>query len=265
MELQHEQLIEVQALGEYRATLKALRRPGMLGIIFGVGAVVGGVEAMHHDPVNVGLVIIGFAQIMVGLWHVAAPSLNGLAANGVLMIVVGAWNMFVTAYASGTTGVMIDAAGLVQIGYGVYALSKYRDLRGKFPQPPSEETIRFIDELVRHVSRLKPKKSDDVIEFESKPFVGRRRRWTGLLRDAAIFVTRQHDVLCDTRLGVTIAPKRKLLLQKRHTAVLRAGGVTHKGLIPTRSLERFQAWKVGASEAEVEAAFAAGSPRPAAE
>jgi hypothetical protein len=243
-----EQLSQIQELGEYRAATKALKAPAIGAIIFGALAIVGGYEGLKYSSINGLLLGVGALMLVVGVWSFSRPSLAGVAANAVMLIVVGLWNVGISLYEMQASHVPDPSrwifAGVLQIAWGVQSLGKHRKLRGRFPQEPPEETVRFIDELVKSVRQLKPKKAEQAIEFTSRAFLGQARKWRGLLLDdAAVFVTKAHEVLCAAKDEVSLSVKGKRARKRTCHAVLQVGAVTHKGTISRASRERFSAWK----------------------
>lgn len=269
MEIAREQLDEIQKLGEYHAAVRTLRWPAVAGIVFGLITLVSVAMLLADDdvvvnwPVLIAVVAISVGQVIVGLWHLLSPSLGALTSLAILMIVIGCWNVLFGGDSYDRPGgsyVHINIFALIQIGVGIHTLATCRRLRGHFPVAPSPETVRSMEHLVRTIRGLKLKEQENVIEFHFRPFIGRNKRWRGLLLDdAAIFVTRHRDVLCGTRGEVSIQPRRRLLLQSVYKAVLDVGGKRQLGRISKQSLERYQAWKA-AADAAPEGPFASDLP-----
>ncbi|HET6495873.1 MAG TPA: hypothetical protein VFH61_10965 [Thermoleophilia bacterium] len=250
MDVGVDQLEMLQKLGKYRAVTTKLKRSALMGIAFGmmaVAAVVSGEEAFPQELFGAVLLAIGVAICLVSLWQLTSPSLSGLLAEGVVIIVLGVWNIAVSVLLAGRSMAGEGSwagVGVVQIGTGIHSIAQYSKLRKDFPEEPSKESIRLVDELVSNLLAMTRKTSEALVEFKSKPFLGQAKNWKGvLLGDAAIFVTKQRDVTGARKAFVTVKRGRKLALQKTHKAELHVGTEKHKGLMPAWSLERFEAWK----------------------
>ncbi len=250
MDVGVDQLEMLQKLGKYRAATTKLKKSAAFGILFGLSAVatvLGGGEQLPTNALDAVLLVIGITMFIVSVWQLSSPSLGGLLAEGLLIVVLGAWNI--------TAGVVLGArgvedafkwviVGIFQIGVSVHELRKYVLLRKDFPEEPSRETIRFVDELVKGLLARKRKKDEDLVEFQSRPFIGQPWRWKGvLLGDATILATKQRDVIATQKARISLELKRKLALRKAYRVVVRVGDVKHKGTMPKWAVERFEAWK----------------------
>ncbi len=265
MDVGVDQLEMLQKLGKYRAATTKLKYSAAFGIFFGLMAVVAVLSGGDRFPTNAldaVLLAIGVVIFVVSLWQLSNPSLWGLLAEGMLIIGLGAWNIIVGVLpgARGAEDAVASVMmGLIQIGVGLHELRKYSLLRKDFPEEPSRESIRFVDELVKGLLARKRKKDDDLVEFQSKPFIGQARHWKGvLLGDAAILVTKQRDVIAARKQGISLKLGRKLTLQKAYNVTLRVGDVKHKGTMPKWSVERFEAWKAAPAAEQVAGADTVG-------
>ncbi|MBN1916470.1 MAG: hypothetical protein JW889_01070 [Verrucomicrobia bacterium] len=265
MEIREDQLAEIRNLAEYRKELQKLRSSATGSVAFGALAVLGGLRGLDESPVSAVLAVIGTLLIIAGVWQLTSPSLSGIVVNALALFLVGAWNVWVSVYnmrhGGGEMGGRWFVLGVVQIGWGIESLVRHRRLSRVFPQEPSKETVRLVDELITTLRAAKPKQAENVVEFTAKPFVGPPEHYRGpLMPGLMVLASKRHAVLCGAKdeVRLEITPRQRRRRRRTYKAALIVAGDTHKGTMSRESLERFEAWKAAAGSG----AAAAASPAP---
>lgn len=243
---------ELQQIAEYRRARKTLRAAGIGGIIFGVLALAVGMPLLAVNPLNIVLVLIGALLLAEGIWNVSYPTAEGVIVDGLALLLVGLWNIFITFFnalaAGGGPGAALHVhwavVGVFQIGYGVYRFASYRRFTEAFAEKPSAEDLKQMDQLVKKILKMKPKGAEDVITFQTTSSF-KQQVWTAQLAgDAAMFVAKVgHDVLVAHKEEVDIEVHGKALLGKTLKATFRIRDHTMKGLISPESYAKYEDWK----------------------
>ncbi len=253
MEILDEQLKQIQDVSEYRTAVKSIKTESGWVIFSGVLALLSGISGFGYDWLSYILCLMGIVLLITGIKVISNPTLKGLVTNGVLILIVGLWNIFFgiinTSPDPESDNIFIDIGGFIQIGVAIHHFMKYKKLSVRFPAKPPEEVIKSINVLIKTITKSKMKKSEDMIEFKAKPFFGRAKYLKGiLLDDSAIFMAktsmkRKHELFCARKEDVNITTRRKLILQRSYKAILQIGEKEMEGLISKKSLERYAAWK----------------------
>jgi hypothetical protein len=236
---------ELQKVADYR-TMKKMLRPGGIGsIIFGGIAFVMGIISIEDNPLNMFLVLLGIFLFIEGAWLVSSPSPSGIIVDGIALVILGIWNIFITIYnesqgAKGSTNFAL--IGILQIIWGIQSFKRYKRFSNVTTEKPPEESIQRIDEIVKNVLNAKPDFDLDVIQFSTK-----NQNWKGkLLPEVGVFVeTNGNDVVF----------VRKELFNVTQYVPNQSGEILKvnfqfddqekKGTIPSKSLLKFEAWKNG--------------------
>lgn len=256
MELADEELQRIEDLSKYRTAVKSVRGTAWGGVIFGGLMALGGYSGLGDHPLNAVVLLMGLALLITAVWLLTVPSLKGVMGNGVLLALVGLWNIAITMFELLEGGIdssqpMWIIFGLFQIRWARNSFKIYKNLSGKFPEPPPEAELKSIDELLTGLRRSKIWKAKDVVEFTKVSFLAGKVKWRGLLLDDfALFLGKGDEVLCARKDRVTIVPERKLAMQKTLKAVLRVNQEESNILISGKSLANYAAWKEAAPAAE---------------
>ena len=238
---------ELRQVARYRALAKLLRLGGIWSIIFGAIALVVGTDGMQENPINIVLALIGVFMLVEGLWVVRAPTPRGLIAEGLVLLAVGSWNIFITilnatlgAEPSGPWPVL----GVFQIIWGIQYAVRYHSYADLPPERPSKESLKTIDELVRMITKAKPTDAEDIIELETASLIARQNWKAKLMDDAGFFVdTRGRDVFVARKENLELMAGGKTFGQKKVKVSLRIDDRRMRGTIKQELLDRYEAWK----------------------
>lgn len=238
------QFDELQRVSNYRLVRKTLRPAGIGSIVFGLIAIATGFGQMHANPINAILGLIGVFLLVEGIWITAAPTPAGMIVDGIALIVLGAWNVFITianAASGGGGGPNFFAVlGIWQIVWGCQGFGRHARLSKLPMNKPSEQTLKMIDGIVKDITRGKPKDVPDLIEFQIKNQI-----WKGRLsQDSAILVQAAgQDVVFARKAQFQIDQTGKVLIGKTLKASFRLRDKSQNGTISPENFEKYAAWK----------------------
>jgi hypothetical protein len=236
---------ELQRVANYRYMRKTLFGSGIGSIIFGALAIIVGASAMRHNPINVILLGIGVLLAAEGLWLVVAPVPIGIIGNGIVLLIVGAWNLWVSVMnaAAGQAGGW-PVIGLLQIAWAFQCFARYPRFKNVPRETPSPATLKRIDQIVNDINRSKMNKDPQLIQFQSKTFLS-PQSWKGRLRsNHAIFVgASRNDLIFARPSDVVITRQGKVLLGKTLKVTIQITDRSFKGTCSPESFDRYTAWK----------------------
>jgi hypothetical protein len=233
---------ELQKVSNYRLVRKTLRGSGIGSIIFGLIAIVIGFGGMAENPINALLGMLGLFLFVEGIWLVVAPTPAGMIVDGIALIILGIWNIFVTVAnaSAGDGGGTFAVIGVFQIIWGCQSFGRYKRFSIMPVVKPSPETVKMIDDIVKEVIKMKPKVNLDLIELQIDD-----KAWRGRLsEDMAVFVEiLTQDVAFARKDDVRITPQGKVLLGKSIKGTIKFRDKAQKCTINPESFARYQAWK----------------------
>jgi hypothetical protein len=178
-------LERMQKIADFRTTTKYLKRGGRSSIVFGcvfllLGALV--FQGQLHNYLYLGL---GVAELFVGLHNRFRPSAAGVVLDAVMLLLLGLWNLANQLFFN--PGPQMEVFGLVfgvlVIAIALQRFRRYPRAREAFAEPPTEEQLAWLDELVAEIQAADPASTPDLVEFRAGfPWKARR------LGDVLVFV-----------------------------------------------------------------------------
>jgi hypothetical protein len=237
---------ELQAAANFHRVRRLLLAPGIGSMIFGVVAIVMGANSIQANPINAGLLLIGVFLLAEGIWIVSAPTLTGIIVDGLALVTLGLWNIFVSlaniqAGSRGTPSFV--AFGLLQIVWGIQSFRRYSQLSNLPMKKPDEATAKWLDQTIKGLTASKAP-APDLIDFQAK--TSKRNKGTTwkarLLPDLALFAGPEEEVIVADRSETSITP----LGTPGPVGVeaqFQLGGRSFSGIIAQDSLEKFMRWK----------------------
>jgi len=244
---------ELHLIAEYHTACHALRRTGWGGIAFGALAIaLGFFFTFTMGPINVLLILIGLLLFVSGIWCLVLPGAEGLIVNGIALILVGLWNIFVTILiiAGGRpTDIWVPAIGVFLIIAGLRAFLNYARFSAALRHGATSEETAMMNDLVRNVLSADSKLDEDIVGFRVKNFWQQAQWRGGLSSHAALFVQRvTKEVLVARKEDVFIEPHGKVLLGNSLKAMVKIGDHKWGALISPQAFDRFREWKFDDSD-----------------
>jgi hypothetical protein len=230
---------ELQNASEYWLMRRTLRPTGIGSIVFGVIALFMGASSMGENSVNAVLALIGVFLLVEGIWILVAPSPGGMVADGIALILVGCWNVFVWVLSSGRSEFFI-ILGIWQIVWGVERFSRYRRFSRVPLEKPSEQVMKWLDENVKALASARSLPESDILEFRATA------RWRAkLFEDAALFVFGSgQDVLLARKDHITFSCNGEPILNgKSLKATFGIGDRNLSGTISVEAFAKYGGWK----------------------
>jgi hypothetical protein len=248
-----EQLQRIADFHQERARLRILARGSM--IWGGINTLIGGVALANH-PINIILVLIGLFLLAEGIWFSIKPSAFGILVDALALMVVGFWNLFIVALellAGVEPRVYWAILGIVFIGIALYRMMTFPRLYQLFQEPIIDEDLQHMDDLIRYLTKTKPKEAGDIIAFQTSGFMG-QRQWRALLATHyALFLDIVgKKALVANRDEVTIEERGKVLLGSTLKVRLLIRAKRWNGLMIPAAFAKFQAWKLSDDRQEEE-------------
>jgi hypothetical protein len=156
---------ELKRVANYRQICKTLRASGTGSIVFGVIAIAVGVATIRINPNNTILLVIGILLTVEGLWLVISPTPIGIIIDGVSLMLVGSWNVFISimnmAIRAGTGAWPV--VGIFQFIWGLQSFGRYSRFSQMPREIPGASTIKRIDQIAKDILRTKPAQEPQVI------------------------------------------------------------------------------------------------------
>lgn len=241
------ELSELKKVADTRM-IKRMLRPAAIGsIIFGLIAVAMGSQTIHDNPINAILALIGVMLILEGTWCAVAPQPSGLIVDGIVLIILGVWNCFITflnlsAGASGGSGGFM-VLGIWQIILGVKNIKQYNTYAYISNSPASAESIQRFDLMAANINQLSENVDESIVEFQAKTLFKKTPLKGKLIDDMILFVDPKLDSYMDKIENVKLKTFKKNPDQFPAKASLCIGNMLFQGETSQQSLDRFLNWQ----------------------
>ena len=234
----------LKRLSGYRTAISRLSTPAWGAMFLGViGMVVGGLT------INMGylaylIALMGLALFGAGLRAKLDPSPGGQLILGYVLIFAAIWDFSLLVLLDASSGSFWLALPLLQLAWSIQTFRVRRQISDAFPEPPSRESMKAVDDLVRSLkTRIKTNKEES-IRFDVPTLTGSRVKWRGtFVSEYAVFMHGRREIIIEKRNAVRITPERKLAMQSKFKAVLLYGKETMEIFIHADDLGKFSAWK----------------------
>ncbi len=248
-------LDRMQQMADYRTTCKFLKRSGQQGIVFGSLFLLIGVMNFGQRATDYLYLGLGSIELLIGLHNRYYPSALGIVLDGILLILLGVWNLAWQAMAV-AQGVPLSwfsgIFGVLVIVVGVMRFKRYPRIKAAFDNPPTDVQIAWFDDVVKEVQEATPNASGDVVEFRSG-LVWKGKRFG----DMVIFVDKMdfENLIVDRR-DTEWTDKGKTLFGGRRHGRLRIGERTFSfAEFTPENLAVLEAWRYDSEAPESESEF----------
>ncbi len=245
---------ELHLIAEAHIARRELRTMGWGGVVFGVINIGLGIFfTIHLHPINALLALVGLSVLASGLWCLLSPGAEGVIANGITLIGVGLWNLFITVLdlvAGGDLQIFWAIFGIVQIAASIRCFQNYGRFSAALRHRVSRGELAMMDRLVKTVLKANIQKDADIVTFEVRAFT-RQKIWNGQLgQRIAVFVEKMSkEIVVARKEEVNITPHGKVWLGKSFKASVLIGKHQWEAVIAPTSFDRFRDWKRRGDEA----------------
>jgi hypothetical protein len=278
---------ELQKAADYRSFQKTSRQAAYLGFFVAIIVIllyVIDIKNIQDNPINVIPMALGALLLAGSLWLLIARRPALLIVNGVASCLLGLWfiislivgiliergepysairNVIEDAWGGESIGFIIAIVifaliGIVFMEWGIGDFMWYNRFSGISRQQPNTQSIKQFDEIIKEVTKAKPKESKDIILFQESDYFAsifqmKSMAWKGrLLGDIGVFgrtnkmggstdnlLTRRDEIQIASKSKVTPGGKPKIV-----RASFRIGQRNFNGTISSEYLQRYEAWKV---------------------
>jgi hypothetical protein len=250
---------ELHQLAEHRRAKKMLRHSGWVAVAFGCINAFIAYSWIQHPFICIIIAFIAAAMLIVGFWELLLPMAEAIIADGIIAIVIGVLDIFITV-ARGAAFVLVSiqwgiVGGLI-IAWGVSRFRSYRRLADALREKPQPEAMERLDQIVELIKKLKSKDAPEIIGFRMPlRFMRPQQDWKGQLGgNAAIFIDKRgHDIMVAHKDDVEIEVRGKVLIGKTLKVSVTVAQHRLDGTISPESYERYQEWKVREEDKAVQA------------
>jgi hypothetical protein len=233
---------DIEGLKKYAVFRSAFRVPTaskIASIVFGIIALLLGFGSISANALNIILVLIGGALLIEGVWLIIAPIYYGLLIDGILIAVIGVWNVVTTLLNSkvtGSVGTPLLAYGIFQLAWGITTIIRFINNEKSivtFNRLESKNYEKIADSLYA----LSPKEYSDMFAFKA------RKTWKGMFNDnAVICMSDGQDIYVTQREKFCFIINGKKSGNGRNKAIMLIDRQRFKGTVDDSSLENYEAW-----------------------
>jgi hypothetical protein len=237
------ELSELKKAGDSRMIQKLLRPAAIGSIVFGVIAVVLGIQGAKDLPINVVLALIGIFLFIEGIWCAAAPKPVGLVVDGIALIILGIWNILVTfsnisAGAQSMSGFIV--LGIWQIVWGIQSINRYKHYAHLSGVTISQESVQNLDNMAANIKEASVSGDESMIEFQIKTLFKKTSLKGKLIEGMILFVGPKNEFFMDEIPKIKIKPLKAGSTANPMRASLYIAGITLLGEITRESMDRYQ-------------------------
>jgi hypothetical protein len=215
-----------------------------------------------NDVLSWIVLLLGLFLTAEGIWISVKPSRMGFLVDGVFFLLIGIWNIAVSAYEymlwsqyigshpfsyAPSPSPFFITIGIVQIGWFVMRIRRYLRFSNVSSQKPDLSISKRADELMESVKGAKSNEASDLIEF-----TGSSTNWKGrLLGEVAVLVgvsgllrKSVNDAAFVRREDVYIVDKGRYRLSRFRKIHVKMGARVFNGTMSQQSVQRYeQFWK----------------------
>lgn len=192
----------------YRDLRNSVRKKSTGNLIFG-GIMLAVWQFAIPDPLKFapfGIVYLALAMLefCVGLLNRLWPTAEGILLDGLVLFAFGLWNVarFALVWVKvlpGPASPVLGVFGLFWLFQGAQTVRSYFQLRASLPARPTNEHLRWFDDLERELRHADPRDDASALAVPTDPFLTAK-----LLGDNAFFLDPNGHVLIAARADVSL-------------------------------------------------------------
>ena len=166
----------LQTVAAYRDLCRSVQRTGRENVVFAL-IMLGLAYFMYsaggpNQDIAILYAVLACGELLVGLFKWMAPSAEGLALDGIVLLVFAAFN-FVLVYMAfqraGTLNPIAVFFGLFMLFGALNRFKAYGELRRLFADRPAPEHIAWFDDLVREIQASDPISDPSALDLPTSP------------------------------------------------------------------------------------------------
>jgi len=163
-------LESMQRFADYRNTCKFLLKSGKEGIFIGCFFLLLAWLNFNQGVTDYLYFALGACELLIGLRNRYYPSATGVILDGLMLIILGVWNLSwqAIAVAQGAQPFWFNGFfGILVIVMGVRRTLRYPRVKKAFDDPPTEEQMAWFDEIIKEIKEADVAADADAVEFKS--------------------------------------------------------------------------------------------------
>jgi hypothetical protein len=237
-----EPLDRLQKIADYRTAYRFLRTSGKHSMIFGAILLALILQDFGGQPGDALLATICAVEVLIGAWNRFNPSPVGMILDGCwigLLGVVSIYRFAVMLPVVGRLAWISFAFGVSLLLAAAMRFAWYGRAKRAFADPPTEDQIAWLDELVKEILAADPATDPQAVAFSmGATFKGK------LLGDTAVFVMgKDVDLFVAARDDVEFEVTGKLFGRKPQ-AMIRIGRRKFPGAtLSEAAVANYRRWK----------------------
>jgi hypothetical protein len=240
------ELSELKKAVDTRMIQKMLRPAAIGSILFGIIAIVMGVQGAEDHSLNIVLALIGALLFFEGIWCAAAPKPVGLVVDGIALIILGVWNILVTisnisAGAEGMSGFFV--LGVWQIIWGVQSIKRYKHYSYLTGVTISPESLQGLNNMAANIKETSVSGDENMMEFQIKSLFKKTSLKGKLIEGMILLVGPKGEFFMDEIAKIEIKPTKTRSTADLIKASLNICDQTFLGEISQESMDRYHRWK----------------------
>jgi hypothetical protein len=257
----------LQHAADYQVCVRNLRRSGIGDIIWGLVCCWMGYMALRFMSISLGLFGLGAILASVGMWLLINPSPIGVVIDGIVLLLLAAWNLLISAfiiYRSGRPNGLWIVIAISQVTWGIRHIKTYPRFATAAAMQPSVAAISWLRDLAKATLKAKAAKNTAIVQFTRRGWLA-YERWKGqLLPEVGVFVMTsgsfggKRDVLLASQDEAEILGQKKKMMSTRYKVTVRIRERTLKVQMPLDSLQKLREWLAMAEPAMASVASAQG-------
>lgn len=224
---------------EFRSAYKVSTASKIGSILFGIIGLLVGLVSISANALNLILVVIGGTLLIEGIWLVAAPTYFGLLIDGILIAIIGVWNViitFINAKITGSTVAVFFVYGIFQFVWGITTIIRFRNNTKSIATFNKAESKKY-EKIADSLFTLSPNEYSDMFSFKAG------RTWKGMFNgNNVICMSDGEDIYVTPRDKFCFVVDSKKTRNGRNKATMLIDRKRIKGTIDDSSMENYDEW-----------------------
>jgi len=224
---------------------KELKVSGIAAIFFGALGLIAGLL----PPPSTMLTGLGLLLLAGGIWVLRRPCPAGILISGVLVGLVGFWNIVagLVPAPAGRPSIFWMIIGIWQIVWSVKAVQRYRRFARFWDPVPPQGLRDQVRQMLEELCKARVKNAADVIQIVSGGMAPRILKIRLLPDRALCLVNNGEDVRCPDRGSLELRAPGTVGRGKNRKVQVRLDELTFEARIPADQWELYETWKHGAA------------------
>lgn len=235
---------DMQKTADYRLYKNKIKDGAIGSILFGIIAV--GMGIYFFNIINLILIPIGLFLLTCGIWAIINPSPTSLVFDGIALIIMGLWNIFIALLGVVAFGGTIYwlIIGIWQVVSGIQSFKESKKFTRFGSWKPEGHILKEVEDIFNKIKKANPKKEDNIIEFRLTSLKENATVKGEFMGDKVVLVKLpQQTIYFLNNRELEIEIKGKVLMGKQLKMEAKIKDESNSGLIFPESYQRYEKWK----------------------